>query len=164
MNTISRTSQEWVPVGVNELEPNADTVIRSNKNYSVIAGPGAGKTELLAQRACYLLQTGKCPYPYRILAISFKQDSAKNLKDRVNERCSKKDALRFDSLTFDAFAKSMLDRFMGALPKIWQPTQDYEIYFPIIFTYCKQRGKGKNNISSLYEVLTRGGVKIESKS
>ncbi|MBF2014278.1 MAG: ATP-dependent helicase [Rivularia sp. T60_A2020_040] len=130
MNTMNTTSQEWVPVGVDELEQNADTVIRSNKNYSVIAGPGAGKTELLAQRACYLLQTAKCPYPYRILAISFKKDSAKNLKDRVTERCSKKDALRFDSLTFDAFAKSMLDRFMGALPDIWQPKKDYEIYFP----------------------------------
>ncbi|MGB3758906.1 MAG: ATP-dependent helicase [Rivularia sp. (in: cyanobacteria)] len=126
---INTTSKAWVPVGVDELEQNADTVIRSNENYSVIAGPGAGKTELLAQRACYLLQTGKCPYPYRILAISFKKDSAKNLKDRVTERCSKKDALRFDSLTFDAFAKSMLDRFMGALPDIWQPTKDYEIYF-----------------------------------
>ncbi|MGB3638813.1 MAG: UvrD-helicase domain-containing protein, partial [Rivularia sp. (in: cyanobacteria)] len=127
---INTVSQKWVPVGVDELEPNADTVIRSNENYSVIAGPGAGKTELLAQRACYLLQTGKCPYPYRILAISFKKDSAKNLKDRVTERCSKKDALRFDSLTFDAFGKSLLDRFMGALPDIWQPSKDYEIYFP----------------------------------
>jgi len=120
--------KDWCPVGVEELEPNADRVVRSNINYSVIAGPGAGKTELLAQRACYLLQTGMCPYPHRILAISFKRDAAKNLKDRVAERCSKEDALRFDSFTFDAFSKSILDRFIGALPEHWQPTKDYEIY------------------------------------
>ncbi len=124
------SSQNWVPVGVDELEANALTVVRSNENCSVIAGPGAGKTELLAQRACYLLQTGQCPYPYRILAISFKKDAAKNLKDRVIERCSKEDALRFDSLTFDAFAKNMLDRFTGTLPKVWRPNKDYELYFP----------------------------------
>ena len=64
------------------------------------------------------------------IANPIRRDSAKTLKDRVTERCSKKDALRFDSLTFDAFAKSMLDRFMGALPEIWQPKKDYEIYFP----------------------------------
>lgn len=122
--------EDWVPVGVDVLEPNAYEVVRSDINCSVIAGPGAGKTELLAQRSCYLLQTGLCPHPYRILAISFKRDAANNLKNRVAERCSKEDALRFDSLTFDAFAKSMLDRFMGALPSIWRPTKDYEIYMP----------------------------------
>ena len=127
MNTTNIRPEDWVPAGVKELEPNADKVVRSNTNYSVIAGPGAGKTELLAQRACYLLQTGMCPYPHRILAISFKTDAAKNLKDRVAERCRKEDALRFDSLTFDAFSKGMLARFMSALPKLWQPTKNYEV-------------------------------------
>jgi superfamily I DNA/RNA helicase len=128
--TFNIQTKNWVPIGNMTLEPNAYEVVCSNTNYSIIAGPGAGKTELLAQRACYLFQTGLCPDPYRILAISFKTDSAKNLKERVAERCSKQDAMRFDSLTFAAFAKSMLDRFMGALPEIWRPTQDYELYFP----------------------------------
>ncbi|AFZ24371.1 DNA/RNA helicase, superfamily I [Cylindrospermum stagnale PCC 7417] len=123
-------TKKWVPVGNMTLERNAYEVVCSNSNYSIIAGPGAGKTELLAQRACYLFQTGLCPDPYRILAISFKTDSAKNLKERVAERCSKQDAMRFDSLTFAAFAKSMLDRFMGALPELWRPKYNYELYFP----------------------------------
>jgi superfamily I DNA/RNA helicase len=120
--------ERWFPIGVDSLEPNADVVVRSNINYSVIAGPGAGKTELLAQRACYLLQTGKCRYPYRILAISFKKDAAKNLKDRVNQRCHAKDAVRFDSLTFAAFAKNLVDRFIRSIPEYWQPPESYEIY------------------------------------
>ncbi|MTJ10779.1 UvrD-helicase domain-containing protein [Anabaena sp. UHCC 0204] len=126
--TFNNQTKNWLPVGGITLEPNADKVVRSNTNYSVIAGPGAGKTELLAQRACYLFQTGLCPDPYRILAISFKNDSANNLKERVAERCSKQDAMRFDSLTFAAFAKSMLDRFIGSVPKNWRPKQDYELY------------------------------------
>jgi len=121
---------EWTPIGVEDLEPQALEVVRSSTHRSVIAGPGSGKTELLAQRACYLLQTGLCPSPRRILAISFKKDAAKNLKDRVVRRCRREDALRFDSLTFDAFSKGLLDRFFQALPEIWRPTSEYEIYTP----------------------------------
>ncbi|BCJ65732.1 UvrD-helicase domain-containing protein [Polymorphospora rubra] len=44
-----------------------------------MAGPGAGKTEFLAQRAAYLLQTAFCPWPRHTLAISFKRDAAANL-------------------------------------------------------------------------------------
>ena len=98
-------------------------------NKAVIAGPGAGKTELLAQRACFLLQTGKCPPPRKILAISFKRDSANTLRDRVQKRCGAELATRFDSFTFDAFSKSILDRFSRALPDCWQPA-DYIITYP----------------------------------
>ena len=123
---------DWQPIGVNSLEPTANDVIREIEyNAIVTAGPGAGKTELLAQRASYLLQTGLCPSPKRILAISFKRDAAKNLKERVELRCGKELAARFDSMTFDAFSKSILDRFRNGLPEIWRPSDNYEIDFTI---------------------------------
>lgn len=121
---------DWLPIGVNSLEPNALTVVRSNEHRSVLAGPGAGKTELLAQRAAFLLQTGSSSAPQRILAISFKRDAARNLARRVRQRCHPAHASRFDSLTFDAFAKGLVDRFGQALPKRWRPTADYAILFP----------------------------------
>lgn len=121
---------DWKPVGVNALETNALSVVRSANNRSVIAGPGAGKTELLAQRAAYLLQTGSAPAPRRILAISFKRDAATNLATRVRQRCHRNHAERFDSMTFDAFAKGLIDRFGQALPEHWRPRPDYEIMFP----------------------------------
>jgi superfamily I DNA/RNA helicase len=65
--------------------------------------------------------------PQRILAISYKRDAAYNLTQRVSARCHPEQAHRFDSLTFDAFAKSLVDRFGQALPKAWRPTPDYEI-------------------------------------
>jgi superfamily I DNA/RNA helicase len=122
--------EEWQPVGVPALEANALAVVRSTNNRSVIAGPGAGKTELLAQRAAYLLQTGAAPAPRRILAISFKRDAATNLAIRVRRRCHRNHADRFDSMTFDAFAKGLIDRFGQALPERWRPRPDYEIMFP----------------------------------
>src|SRR5580700_11121276 len=117
----------WRPIGVESLEPVAERAVRASSNALVVAGPGAGKTELLAQRACFLLQTGMCEWPFRILAISFKRDAARNLSDRVRLRCSHELSARFDSFTFDSFAKRLVDRFRGALPQPWCPAKNYEL-------------------------------------
>lgn len=119
----------WEPVGIAALEASALDVARSTNNRSVIAGPGSGKTELLAQRACYLLQCGLAPTPQRILAISYKRDAASNLERRVRARVHADLAHRFHSRTFDSFAKSLVDRFGQALPERWRPTPDYEVAF-----------------------------------
>src|SRR4051794_12376117 len=87
----------------------------SDGNAVVAAGPGAGKTEVLAQRADFLLRTGLCPYPQRILAISFKVDASRNLRERVRRRCGSQLSSRFDSHTFHAFAKRLIDRFRPVL-------------------------------------------------
>ena len=84
--------EQWLPIGVNSLEPAALDVVRSTRRTSVLAGPGAGKTELLAQKAAFLLQTNGVRRPSRILAISFKRDAAANLRARVALRCEPEDA------------------------------------------------------------------------
>ncbi|WP_368668553.1 UvrD-helicase domain-containing protein [Myxococcus sp. AB025B] len=50
--------QDWRPRGINDLEPGAWRALRHAGSTCVVAGPGAGKTEYLAQRAVYLLETG----------------------------------------------------------------------------------------------------------
>lgn len=105
-------STEWVPADGMTLEPNALLAVRQQaENVVVSAGPGAGKTELLAQRADFLLTAGGCRYPRRILAISFKVDAARNIRDRVRRRCGRQLAARFDSFTFHAFAKRIVDNY-----------------------------------------------------
>lgn len=118
---------EWMPVDGFNLETEALDTVKGKTNTLVVAGPGAGKTELLAQRACYLLQTHECVYPKKILAISFKRDAAANLRDRVELRCGKELANRFESKTYDAFAKEILDRFLASLEDKYQPRKDYGI-------------------------------------
>lgn len=120
---------EWLPVGIDDLEPVAWDALRHDASACVVAGPGAGKTEFLAQRACYLLETGICPPPKEILAISFKRDAAVNLARRVKIRAGE-DSARFVSMTFDAFTKSIVDRFRASLPEYWNMRGTYEIAFP----------------------------------
>ncbi len=102
----------WVPADGLILEPNALRAAKEKiHSLALTAGPGAGKTEMLAQRADFLLRTGTCRYPKRILAISFKVDASRNLKERVRHRCGADLGSRFDSYTFHAFAKRLIDRF-----------------------------------------------------
>lgn len=109
-------AEKWEPAGGLTLEPNAAAAVTETaRNLVVTAGPGAGKTELLAQRADFLLRTGSCRYPRRILAISFKVDAARNLKERVGRRCPPEVAARLDSYTFHAFAKRLIDAFRPLL-------------------------------------------------
>lgn len=106
----------WKPADGLKLEPNALLAAKEQvRSLALTAGPGAGKTEMLAQRADFLLRTGTCHYPKRILAISFKVDASSNLKERVKRRCGSELAVRFDSYTFHAFAKRIIDRFRPTL-------------------------------------------------
>jgi len=139
----------WIPADQMILEQSAYYTVKSEKNVLVTAGPGAGKTELLAQRACFLLQTNECSWPKKILAISFKRDAAANIKERVKTRCGESLAERFDSYTFDSFAYSLLNHFHHCLPDdykinppiqiIWKENDIYQAYGQeIIAKYSQQ--------------------------
>lgn len=118
----------WTPAAGYTLEPNALRAATAlDRNALIVAGPGAGKTEMLAQRADFLLRTNTCPYPRRILAISFKTDAAMNLRSRVAERCGPELAARLDSYTFHAFAKRIIDQFRVVLTGTDALDASYEI-------------------------------------
>ena len=94
-------------------------IITHDASVAVLASAGAGKTELLAQKASYLFYTNNCAWPKRILSLTFKTEAQLNIKERINKRCGDK-ASRFDSFTFHAFSKSIVDRFKNALPDFFK--------------------------------------------
>lgn len=136
--------ENWIPSDGINLENAADNSVRSVVNTLVVAGPGAGKTELLAQKASYLFQTNLCSDPRKILAISFKTDAASNLKERVIKRCGKEIESRFVSVTYDAFSKSILDHFRFALPEEYRPASDYAVNDDTVIDAAFKRA-GYNN-------------------
>ena len=120
-------SNDWFPKGDIILEKEALEVVKDSSNILVVAGPGAGKTELLVQKLDYLFSTNKCIWPRKILALSFKTDAALNLRERVNKRYGAEYSSRFTSLTYSAFEKRMLDQFRNALPEKMRPCKKYFI-------------------------------------
>jgi len=149
----------WEPKGVTSLEGAAIRALRlSGDSVSVVASAGAGKTEFLAQKADFLLSTGLCRAPQRILAISFKSDAAKNLSDRVRQRCGFEFARRFDSQTFDAFSKSLIDRFGQLIAAPYTPSPNYQIVFPKrrdFDDFLRGQGVYDVNASKFEQVLAR---------
>jgi hypothetical protein len=65
------------------------------------------------------------------LSRSLKRDAARNLQERVHARCGEDLSRRFHSITFDAFAKGLVDRFGQALPDRWRPRPDFVIDFTV---------------------------------
>ncbi|MBV4420181.1 ATP-dependent helicase [Clostridium tyrobutyricum] len=128
MNKIIRAS-EWKPADniIYSDESEEMKIIKCNKNCLVSAGPGAGKTELLSQKASFLLQTNKCTFPRKILALTFKRDASDNLKNRVDIRCGHELSNRFVSSTYDSFFTYLLSRFFNLVPSIYKPSDDYNI-------------------------------------
>lgn len=121
--------EQWKPSeGFISTEITDSIIKEREKNLSILAGPGAGKTEILAQRANFLLQTGVCKSPQKILALSFKVDAASNIKKRVDLRCSREAARRFSSSTFDAFNNSLVRRFLYLSPEWIKISNDFEVY------------------------------------
>ena len=155
----------WQPADGLTLEPNALLAAKEQvRCLALTAGPGAGKTEMLAQRADFLLRTGTCRYPKRILAISFKVDASKNLKERVQRRCGADLASRFDSYTFHAFAKRIIDRFRPVLtgkdaldpgytlgkPKVTHKQIDFDDLVPLAIQILKKSKLARNAIRQTY--------------
>ena len=64
-------SEEWHPKGDIDLEKAALGAVKDVTNSLVIAGPGSGKTELLAQKLDYLFSTNKCISPKKNFSIKF---------------------------------------------------------------------------------------------
>lgn len=117
---------DWNPSPDIEATREFMEIINFDGSLSILAGAGAGKTELLAQKANYLFATNRCAWPKRILSLTFKTEAQENIKKRINSRCGLKSE-RFDSFTFHGFCKSIVDRFKQILDKPERPADNYDI-------------------------------------
>ncbi|QIP92483.1 ATP-dependent helicase [Serratia fonticola] len=125
---IKMNNMVWQPdefiVETDELKD----IIFDQSSLSILAGPGAGKTEMLAQKSVFLFENGLCPWPKKILFLTFKTEASKNVNDRVVKRnLNVRD--RFVSRTYHAFAKTIIDRYRMSLEESIRPNVGYDIIF-----------------------------------
>jgi len=99
----------------------------------VVAGPGTGKTQVLAARIANILTTTDTQ-PHNILALTFTDSAAKNMQERVVKLIGKA-GYYVHITTFHAFCKSIID--------------SYPEYFPIA------RGSQAVTLLEQYELIER---------
>lgn len=73
----------------------------------VLAGAGTGKTSVLVERIARLIEQGHAR-PDEVLAITFTENAAKEMKERVEKRLKRKAAI--NAATFNAYCQSVLTR------------------------------------------------------
>ncbi len=90
---------------LNEQQQEAVTTI--NGPLLIIAGAGSGKTRVITHRIAHMINEGVSPF--NILAITFTNKAAKEMKSRINVLCEK-DAQSIQISTFHSFGAKMLRR------------------------------------------------------
>ena len=93
--------------GLNERQKEA--VINTEGPVLVIAGAGSGKTKVLTTRIAYLIENKKVNSK-NILAITFTNKAAKEMKDRVSN-ILKRDVRRMHISTFHSFGVEILREY-----------------------------------------------------
>ncbi|MBN4049004.1 ATP-dependent helicase [archaeon AH-315-M20] len=103
---------------MNKLSPDQKKAATSEKRFlRIVAGAGAGKTTTMAMRIVYLLSQGVNPKD--IVAFTFTEKSAQNMKNRIYEKVRKIDSQLCDTLgemyigTIHAFCYQLLEDFFG---------------------------------------------------
>ena len=107
--------------GLNEVQQEAVTV--TDGPVLIVAGPGSGKTRTLTHRIAYLLATGKAR-PWEILAITFTNRAAKEMRERVMGLVGEETGRGMAIGTFHA----MLARVMRVDGERIGYSQDFTIY------------------------------------
>lgn len=81
------------------LNPNQqEAIIAKNGPVLIIAGAGSGKTRVLTYRVAYLINSGV--KPWNILALTFTNKAAGEMKDRIAQIVSRSDAEKVWAGTF----------------------------------------------------------------
>jgi ATP-dependent DNA helicase UvrD/PcrA len=102
----SRNNESIKPM--DELNPEQRQAIEHGEGpLLVIAGPGSGKTRVITERIVYLLESVLHLQPENILALTFTDKAAAEMKRRVGERLPELKGLPFIA-TFHAFCYHVL--------------------------------------------------------
>ncbi|MGL4759303.1 MAG: UvrD-helicase domain-containing protein, partial [Patescibacteria group bacterium] len=101
----------------------------------VLAGPGAGKTQLLSLRVANILKLTDTR-PFNILCLTFTDSGAKNMKERLATVIGP-EAYKVHIFTFHKFARSLMNLyphkfFNGINPKLMDDYNRKQLYKSIL--------------------------------
>ncbi|MFA7559331.1 MAG: UvrD-helicase domain-containing protein [Sphaerochaeta sp.] len=92
-------------------EPQREAVLENSRPLLMLAGAGSGKTRVITTKIAYAIEVLKIP-PYKILAVTFTNKAASEMKERVEAMLGDNPEARDCNIrTFHSFGAWLLRRF-----------------------------------------------------
>ena len=112
----------------NPLTPEQRTSIIADEDATlVLAGAGSGKTSVITAKAGYLIKSG-IRRPEQILLLAFAKDAAKEMSERIEERCGEP----LEARTFHSLAYDVIGAVEGSKPALAAHATDDKAFLALI--------------------------------
>lgn len=112
----------------NPLTPEQRISILADEDATlVLAGAGSGKTSVITAKAGYLIKAG-IRRPDQILLLAFARDAAKEMSERIEERCGEP----LEARTFHSLAYDIIGAVEGSKPALAAHATDDKAFLALI--------------------------------
>lgn len=112
----------------NPLTPEQRISILADEDATlVLAGAGSGKTSVITAKAGYLIKSG-IRQPEEILLLAFARDAAKEMSERIEERCGEP----LEARTFHSLAYDIIGAVEGSKPALAAHATDDKAFMALI--------------------------------
>lgn len=112
----------------NPLTPEQRISILTDEDATlVLAGAGSGKTSVITAKAGYLIKSG-ISRPEEILLLAFARDAAKEMSERIEERCGEP----LEARTFHSLAYDIIGVVEGSKPALAAHATDDKAFMALI--------------------------------
>ena len=149
--------------GLNAEQQSA--VLDTEHNLLILASAGSGKTRVITNKIAYYIAKGIME-PYRILAVTFTNKAAKEMRDRLGKMLPDVDVTKMEIKTFHSFGLGIIRRERGNFPFLSPSFTIYDDDDSVSLlknVYPEQDRKDLRNICRLITKLKELGIKPGDK-
>lgn len=132
--------------------------ITQDGHLAVLAGPGSGKTRVITEKIWYLLEKEVIPPPFGVLALTFTNGAAQEMRSRIRERGFQ----HWDKVwigTFHGFGRYLLSCYGSDIGI----SENFDILSvddqkAILEPLCSNYNESASNVGSRISALKRQGI------